>query len=332
MLLFRDPWKSFHFWTILASSVSPVRMTRMSWSDVPPVSGPLYFCWLIQEPTPAASVPDLLRACGRKGIRRVVVESGGFSEFESGGFRLEQELRDIVAEFGLILMGPNCVGTIDTRLPFMMPFAFFEGNLPSGSLSIISQSGGVGDTYMRVVNENHIFFRHFSSVGNKLLLDEVDFLGFHLADPECSMVLMYLESMTRGRALFELACSSEKPIVVQKSNRTEESARIAQSHTAALSTSDEVVDAACAQSAMVRVEGEDELAQAVKILTLPPMRGRRVAILSRSGGHAVISADACVRAGFEMVRFSDGLLQRIGALIPGRVIRPQNPPGLRRDL
>jgi len=278
--------------------------------------------------TPAASVPELLRACAAKGIRRVVVESGGFSEFESGRTGLEQELLDAAEEHGLMLMGPNCVGTVDTTVPFMMPFAFFEGDLPSGPVSIISQSGGVGDTYMRGVSENHIFFRQFVSVGNKLQLDEVDFLRHFLDDSDCGMVLMYLESIARGRALFDLAQKSEKPIVLQKSNRTEEAARIAQSHTAALSSSDEVVDAACRQSAMMRVEGEDELLLAAKVLSLPPMRGRRVAVLSRSGGHAVISADACADLGFEIVRFSDGLLNTLRSLIPGRVVRAQNPMDL----
>ncbi len=278
--------------------------------------------------TPAASVPELLRACAAKGIPRVVVESGGFSEFESGRAGLEQELLDVAEEHGLMLMGPNCVGTVDTTVPFMMPFAFFEGDLPSGPVSIISQSGGVGDTYMRGVSENHIFFRQFVSVGNKLQLDEVDFLRHFIDDPKCGMVLMYLESIARGRALFDLAQKSEKPIVLQKSNRTEEAARIAQSHTAALSSSDDVVDAACHQSAMLRVEGEDELLLAAKILSLPPMRGRRVAVLSRSGGHAVISADACAGVGFEIVLFSDGLLDTLNSLIPGRVVRANNPMDL----
>jgi len=156
-------------------------------------------------------------------------------------------------------------------------------------------------------------------------LDEVDFLEYFLADPETDVVTMYLEGFNRGRAFYELAVKADKPIIVQKSNRSEASAKIAQSHTTALAAGDDVVDGMFRQAAVIRAEDEREFLNAVKIIRLPLMKGRRVAVLSRSGGHAVLSADACARFGFDMVAFPPVFLEKLKTLYHTRVIAHQNP-------
>ncbi len=276
--------------------------------------------------TPARSIPAILRQCGEKGIRYAVIESGGFSEYSSDNTSLESEVLAIAGEFGIRILGPNCIGTINTVTKLMMPFAIFrKADIPSGPLSIATQSGGVGDTYIRIANENHIYFNKFVAVGNKLDLDEVDFLEYYLDDPVTGSVFMYLEGFSRGRAFFDAAMRSTKPIVVQKSNRTSMSAKIAQSHTAALSADDKVVSSALHQCGVVRVKGEEELIIAAKVLQLPVMKGKRVAVLSRSGGHAVITVDACAKFGFELVEFPDSFIQKIRTLYDTNVIAHQNP-------
>jgi acyl-CoA synthetase (NDP forming) len=275
--------------------------------------------------TPAETIPAILRECGLKGIRHVVIESGGFSEFSKGAGALESEIVDIAREFEIKIIGPNCIGTINFEINMMMPFVFFSKDFTVGSVSVISQSGGVGNTFLHALPENHVFLNKFVAVGNKLQLDEADFLSYYLSDPGTSAIVAYLEGFSRGREFFDSAMAAGKPVIVQKSNRSAASASIAQSHTTALSSGDDIVEAAFRQSAVIRVEDEEELVSAAKIMQLPLMRGRRVAVLSRSGGHAVISADACDKFGFEMVPFPESFIQKVKSMYKSRVISHQNP-------
>jgi len=275
--------------------------------------------------TPAKTIPALLDACGRKGINRVVIESSGFSEYSHGDHSLEKEVLDVAARYGIKFVGPNCVGTVNFDIKMMMPFAFFKNPPSGGRVAMIAQSGGVGGTYLHALPENAIIPGKFVSIGNKLQLDEVDFLDYFLKDEESDVVTMYLEGFKRGRAFYDLAVGADKPIIVQKSNRSEASAKIAQSHTTALSTGDDVVDGLFRQAAVIRAEEEREFLNAVKIIRLPLMKGRRVAVLSRSGGHAVLSADACAKFGFDMVPFPPAFLEKLKTLYLTRVIAHQNP-------
>ncbi len=275
--------------------------------------------------TRAKTVPGFMKDCGEKGIRRVVIESGGFSEYSRDNRSLEEEVLEIARHYGIRIIGPNCIGTINTENQLFMPFAVLKTPLKTGPVSIVSQSGGVGDTFMRITNENHIFFNKFIAVGNKLDIDEVDSLEYLIEDKGTGAILMYLEGFSRGRDFFDAAMKSEKPIVVQKSNRSPMSAKIAQSHTAALSASDDVVSAAFHQAAVIRVNSEDELVIAAKTLMLPAMKGNRVAVLSRSGGHAVITVDACAKYGFELIEFPEEFIEKIKSLYDTNIIAHQNP-------
>jgi acetyltransferase len=276
--------------------------------------------------TPAKTVPDLLKQCGEKKIMHVVIESGGFSEYSHGNRNLEKEVKDIAKQYGIRIIGPNCIGTVCIEQRLMMPFALFKGKpLPPGPISIISQSGGVGDYYMKIAIENHVFFNKFAAIGNKLDVDEVDCLDYMLNDEKTKSIFMYLEGFSRGREFFDIAIKSDKPIVMQKSNRSPMSAKIAQSHTAALSAADDVVGSALHQAAVIRVKDESELILAAKCLVMPIMKGDRVAVLSRSGGHAIITVDACHKYGFNLIEFPASYLEKIKTLYDTNVIAHQNP-------
>jgi acyl-CoA synthetase (NDP forming) len=276
--------------------------------------------------TPARTVPAIMEACGRKGIRHIVIESGGFSEYSHGDHSLESEVLAAAGKYGMKVIGPNCVGIVNFDIKIMMPFGFFK-NIPppGGRVALIVQSGGIGGTYLRGLSGYGVTPGKFVAVGNKLQLDEVDFLDYFLNDEKTDIITMYLEGFSRGREFFDLALRSDKPIIVQKSNRSPSSAKIALSHTTALSSSDEVVNGAFRQAAVIRAEDELEFINAVKIVRLPHMKGRRVAVLSRSGGHAVLSADACAKYGFEMVPFSRQFIKKIKTMYHTRVIAHQNP-------
>ncbi|HNZ10486.1 MAG: succinyl-CoA synthetase subunit alpha [Deltaproteobacteria bacterium ADurb.Bin151] len=275
--------------------------------------------------TPAKTVPGLMRECGEKGITHVVIESGGFSEYSHGDHTLEYDVLAVAKKYNMKVIGPNCVGTVNFDMKMMMPFAFFK-NIPTGGrLGLISQSGGVGGSYLRAVAGYGIKPGKFAATGNKLQLDEAHFLDYFIKDPKTDIIAMYLEGFKRGREFFDLARGCDKPIVIQKSNRSPISAKIAQSHTTALSSDDSVVDGAFRQAAIIRVDDELEFVNAIKVVRMPLMKERRVAVLSRSGGHAVLTADACAKYGFEMVPFPPSFIEKLKTIYKTRVIAHQNP-------
>jgi acetyltransferase len=275
--------------------------------------------------TPARTVPALMEECGQKGITHVVIESGGFSEYSHGQQTLEEDVLAIARKYAMKVIGPNCVGVINFDFKMMMPFAFAKEVPSGGTLGLITQSGGVGSSYLRTVAGFGITAGKFVSIGNKLQLDEADFLEYLISDPQTKCIVLYLEGFKRGREFLDLARNCDKPIILQKSNRSPASAKIAQSHTTALSGDDTVVDGAMRQAGVIRVDDEVELVTAVQVVGIPLMKGKRVAVLSRSGGHAVLTADACTKYGFEMTPFPQSFIEKLKTIYNTRVIAHQNP-------
>lgn len=275
--------------------------------------------------TPAKTVPGLLEECGRKGIRNVVIESGGFSEMGEDGLPLEKACVEAGKKYHIRFIGPNGIGITNLENGLALPFMPLNKALSLGPVSILAQSGGVGLSYLGFLAEEDIGINKFVSMGNKLNVDENDLLSYLIEDEGTKIILIYLEGFKDGRRFVQIASRSKKPILVHKSNRFKASASIAHSHTAALFTDDQLVDHALEQANCVRVNTMDDAIDYVKILTLPPLKGNRLAVVSRSGGHAVIAADACAHYGFELPPFPKGFLERIESHFRARVIRLQNP-------
>ena len=275
--------------------------------------------------SPAETVPDFMEDCGKKGIKRIVIESGGFSEYSGGQNLLEKKVLEIANRYGIRFIGPNCIGIVNFDINMMMPFGFFPISVPGGRVAMIVQSGGVGSSYLRAFGDNVIIPGKFAAIGNKLQIDEVDVFDYLLKDEKTDIITMYLEGFKRGREFFDLAMKSSKPIIVQKSNRSDLTAKIAQSHTTALSADDAVVDGAFRQAAVIRAEDDIDFINAVKIIRLPLMKSRRVAVLSRSGGHAVMTVDACAKFGFSLVDFPQTFIDNLKNIYNTRVIAHQNP-------
>lgn len=276
--------------------------------------------------TPAETVPGLLAACGRKGIRRAVIESGGFSEFSEAGRDLEAEVGGIARRWGIRFVGPNCISVVNMENRLCLPFARIrpEG-VKLGPVSVLAQSGGVSITYLILLSEAGIGANKVVSMGNKTDLDEVDYLGYLLEDPGTEIICLYLESIEEGRRLLELAVSSPKPIIIQKANRSATSAQIAFSHTAALANDDRVVDAALRQAGIARAATFDEAVALCRGFSLAPVRGNKLLIISRSGGHAVVAADAAEAHGFRLTPIPDDFLDEARRLFKANVIAPTNP-------
>jgi acyl-CoA synthetase (NDP forming) len=276
--------------------------------------------------TPAATVPELMDWCGRKGIHRVVVESGGFSEFSEEGRKLEQQLLEIARRRDMRLVGPNCISVVNQEIGLCLPFApISPATARQGPASVISQSGGVSVTYMDLLCMAGVGVNKAVSIGNKADLDETDYLSYLLQDPGTQIICLYLESISEGRELMRLASSSRKPIIVHKANRGQASQRVAFSHTAALADNDTIVSAAFRQAGIFRSENFRESIAIAQGLSLPPVRGSNLVIISRSGGHAVIAADAAERYGFRLAPLPSEFLERVHAYFRSDVIAITNP-------
>jgi acyl-CoA synthetase (NDP forming) len=278
--------------------------------------------------TPAFTLPEIMETCGQKGIKRVVIESAGFSELGDEKKGLEQQLVSIARKYGIRFIGPNCIGVINKENGLATPFMPFSNTFNLGPLSIISQSGGVGGALLNELANENLGFNKFASIGNKLDTDENDLLGYFLKDRGTETVFLYLEGIADGRRLMEISFRSSKPILAHKSNTSEASTRIARSHTGSLSASEEVVNAAFRQCGIHRVTDMNSTLTAIKAHSLPPMRGNRLAVISRSGGHAVVAADAAARYGFVLQPFPEDFLRMVESRLRAGVIRLGNPMDL----
>ena len=208
--------------------------------------------------TPAKTIPGILEQCGRKGIKHAVIESSGFSEMGEEGKPLEKASLDTARKYGIRFVGPNGIGVTNLEIGLALPFMPLRTDLTLGPVSVLAQSGGVGLSYLNFLADESVGINKFVSMGNKLNVDENDLLSYLIHDKETKIILLYLEGFTNGRRFVEIASKSEKPILVYKSNRFEASARIAQSHTAALFADDRLVDHALEQAGCIRINTLDE--------------------------------------------------------------------------
>lgn len=274
---------------------------------------------------PARVVPSLVKECGELGIRRIVVESGGFSESGAAGLALEEEIRVLLKEHGLRLVGPNGIGTINMELGLSLPFSHVRPKPRKGNVSIIAQSGGVGLHLMAWMSREGMGLNKFLSLGNKLDVNENDALSYLLEDPGTEAIYLYLEGMTDGRQFLEVAKRSSKPIFLHLANVGPETAAIAQSHTASLATDERVLEAACRQGGILRVTSQGEFLVGAKLAGQPRVKGNRVVVLSRSGGEAVITAYACRKWNFRIPPLSPPISRLIEDRSRAGIIKPTNP-------
>lgn len=275
--------------------------------------------------TPARTVPGFMSRCGELGIRNIIIETAGFSEFDEEGADLQHEIRDVAEKFGIRFLGPNCVGLIQLSNGNVSVFSYIPTGIPVENNAIIAQSGGVGVSILRSFASSGYGVNWMISIGNKLDLDEVDVARFLFNNKQVDRLVCFLESLPRGRFFCDLVKQSGIPVVVQKVNRTEAASRAAESHTAALANNDKAVSAAFEQAGIIRARDTRDVMLAVKATMLPRPEGRRIALLSRSGGHAVAAADSCSDLGLSLPSFSDRLLEGINTIKPESVIRRSNP-------
>lgn len=275
--------------------------------------------------TPAQAVPTIMRQCAARGISRLVIESGGFSEFADDRTTLEEQVKALAEEAGIRFVGPNGLGIITRSDGMVLPFMEMPVLPPKGRISLLAQSGGVGIVYLHALAGENLGLDKFVSMGNKLNLDEVDYLRFIAESKSSDVACCYLEDVRRGRQLYEVLRSFPGKVVIQKANVSKAGAAAARSHTASLSTDDRLVDAMVRQSGALRVEDMTSMVHFAMGLTLPPAKGNRLLIIARSGGHAVIAADFAERYGFELPPLPAQIAQIAAGAGRAHVIRAANP-------
>ena len=266
---------------------------------------------------PAAAVVATAREAAANGARALVVLSAGFSETGEEGARRERELLAVCREAGMRLVGPNCLGVLNTAAEIRLDATFIPQPPPAGKVAFVSQSGALGLALAEFAGERRLGVSSFVSVGNRADVTGNDFLEFWEEDGRTEVALLYIESFSDPRRFARVArrAGRKLPIVAVKSGRSAAGARAASSHTGALlAASDRTVDALFSQVGVVRTETLDELLDVASLLSeqpLPP--GRRVGIVTNAGGPGIMCADACDAAGLEVPETPEEVRERLRA-------------------
>ena len=269
---------------------------------------------------PANAVQGVLEQCGRKGIRGVVVISAGFGESSPAGLEAQSQLLETSRGFGMRLIGPNCMGIINTSPDVNMNATFSLAFPPQGTIAFGSQSGALGLAILEYARDLNIGLSTFVSLGNRADVSSNDLLQYWQEDPTTSVILLYLESFGNPRKFARIArnVSGLKPIVAVKSGRTPAGSRAAASHTGALASADVASEALFAQAGIIRVDTLEQLFDVSSLLCHQPLpQGRRVAILTNGGGPAILTADACAASGLTLPSLSDATVSQLQPALPG---------------
>jgi len=283
-------------------------------------------CDLVVFIIPARYIPDAMEKCGRKGIRFAVIESAGFAEYGEERRELEARLCAVAKKWNIRFVGPNCISVMNMQNGLILPFVPFNpGGIRQGCVSFVAQSGGVLVDSVRLFGLENLGFSKLASIGNKLNLNENNFIEFLTADGDTRVIGLYLEGIADGRRLMNAAYGTEKPIIVLKANTNDASRKIAQFHTASLVGDDATADAAFRQAGLIRVTNMQELMEHFKIFSMPLLKGPRLALICRSGGLGVMVADATYRSGLTLAEFSDDFYAAVRKNVRAGVIRMTNP-------
>lgn len=257
-------------------------------------------------------MPSLIDEIGDL-IEGAVVISAGFSEV--GNVELERELVEKAKRHGVRLIGPNCAGIFGVHRKF---FGSFEVRVKPGGLALISQSGAFGGAALAMGNEEGIGFSAFVSYGNAADLNESDFLRYFADDENTKAIALYIEGVKDGRRFMEALhyAASRKPVIVLKAGKSASGAKAAASHTGSLAGSYEIYRAAFKQTMAIEVEEMEELFDAAKAFEMYPKAGRRVAVITNSGGPGVLATDKLEKLGLEIAKLGDETVEELRSFLP----------------
>ncbi|MBW2479324.1 MAG: CoA-binding protein [Deltaproteobacteria bacterium] len=273
---------------------------------------------------PARMVPGVLQECAQRGLKGVMIESGGFAETGEQGKQLQKSLDQIRKDTGIRIWGPNCMGLVDAVhnlvFSFVLP-AIWDKGLQTGRVSLVVQSGMLSAGFLIDIMSNGIMgISKACSIGNKADINECDLLEYLIDDPETGVIGLYLESIADGRRFIDLCRSSAKPIVVLRGGKSRKGAEAALSHTASLAGNGAVISGALATAGVVEAYDFKQMMDVCRSLAnypqISPEDCRRVGILTMSGAAGILSADFIEAHGLSVARLSPATVEKLQEIFP----------------
>lgn len=251
-----------------------------------------------------------------KNIKNIIMITAGFREVGKEGKELEDKVLNLLKEKNIRMVGPNCMGIINTLSESILNATFVAEEPKKGAIAFASQSGALGAAILNSLRVTDIALGHFISMGNKADINENDLLEFWADDDNIKVITMYLESFVDGKNFLIKSYKCDKPIIVLKSARSQAGQKAASSHTGALANSDDVVESVFKQFGILRAETTDELFNtAIAFDNLPPLKGKKIAIVTNSGGPGVICVDKLEKEGLELAQLSEQTIKQVKEII-----------------
>jgi acyl-CoA synthetase (NDP forming) len=314
---------------------TPIVLKRQGWEDrlylVNPKGGELHGMKVyesladVPDPVdlaviivPAPAVPDVIEKAGQRGIRHAIIESAGFAEVGPEGRALQDKVLDAARRNGIRIIGPNCVGVVNTSNKFSTVEVIDEAMAP-GPVAVIAQSGVFGTVLLDMLHHYGLTISKAVTLGNRMDITESDVLDYFSEDPATRVVMMYLEGAADGRRLRESleAITPRKPVLVLKTGRTAQGSAATASHTASLSGEDQMYDALFKQTGTIRADTLEELVEMSRAFATQQLpKGRRLGIVTSSGSLGVMATDAAVARGLEVPELSEFARDKIKAQAP----------------
>ncbi len=297
--------------------INPKRMSVFGVRAYPSVSKTPDKIDLAVVATPAATIPDIVKDCGRAGVEVMVIISSGFLEMGEEGHRLFAEVFEIARQYNIRIVGPNCLGFM---VPSLSLNASFANKLAiPGKLAFISQSGALCTSILDWSVREKVGFSYFVSIGSMGDIGFHDLIDYFGTNSRVSSILIYMESLTDARAFMSAAraFARTKPIIVLKVGRSAAGAEAAKSHTGSLSGDDATFDAAFDRAGVIRVVTVNELFNSAKTLAMQPRpKGNRLAIVTNAGGPGVIATDTLDKGGGAIAKLDESTIEELDKVLP----------------
>jgi 3-hydroxypropionyl-CoA synthetase (ADP-forming) len=271
--------------------------------------------------TASSKAPQVIEECGRKGVKAVVIISGGFKELNEEGQTIEKETVETARRFGIRIIGPNCVGIFNPRKKidtFFQPH-YAMSRPKAGNIAVLSQSGTYGLTILEWCFEADLGVSKFVSYGNKADISEIEMIRYLESDGDTGVIGLYLEGLDDGRDFLETAgkVSVEKPIVALKTGRTSEGSKAVKSHTGALAGDIAVFEGAMRQCGVISTNDISEMFEVLKVLSLQPLpNGGRVAMVTNGAGPCIMAIDKMQNTNLSLARLNDKTLEDLREVLP----------------
>lgn len=266
---------------------------------------------------PSQSIPSLLEDLGGKGVNSVIIISAGFSEV--GNFEQEEKIKQIAEQYQMRIVGPNCAGVMNTEGNL---FASIEVRALPGNTAFITQSGALGGAVLMMAEELDFGFSKFVSYGNRCDVDEADLICYLQDDPQTQVITVYIEGLNEGRKFLRQAKETvlKKPIIAIKAGKHEAGMRATSSHTGSLAGEDRIYEAAFKQAGILRVDGVEEMFDLSRgLIYYSRIEGNRIAVVTNSGGPAVMTTDKLEELGLVVPEPSLGLRNKLKEFLPPHV-------------